>query len=164
MKKKIRWMLVSLFCMMAFFVLDTQQVEAAVTADEFEQIVDGSKLTEDLESEGTWSPLERWRYLATGKVIVGNQGNGEIAITGSTGCVYVCDSVYLNLYLEQYSGGTWKSYRSWEYIDYNTSVLNKSISLSVPKGYYYRGRAYHACRVGSTKESGSSITNGIKIS
>lgn len=159
-KKKLMTGITAAFVLTAGLFFGSHQVRADTTID---QMLDGSRLTEELSSEGFYQPLERWYYMALGRVRVTNTGNGTINIYGATTCLEDCETVYLNLYLEQDYEDAWKSYKSWEFTASNTDGIWKSITLSVPKGHYYRGRAYHAARKNGIKDSGSSFTNGIPI-
>lgn len=108
--------------------------------------------------------LQKGAYLSGGSVKLVDKGSGKISIYGSTNGYQRCDTVYLNIYLERSTNGrNFYSYLSWEYSASNVSSLSKSFTKSVPKGYYYRLRGYHAAKEGGVKESTSTITGGMYI-
>lgn len=108
--------------------------------------------------------LQKGAYLSGGSVKLVDKGSGKISIYGSTNGYQRCDTVYLNIYLERSTNGrNFYSYLSWEYSASNVSSLSKSFTKSVPKGYYYRLRGYHAAKEGGVKESTSTMTNGLYI-
>ena len=108
--------------------------------------------------------LQKGAYLSGGSVKLVDKGSGKISIYGSTNGYQRCDTVYLNIYLERSTNGrNFYSYLSWEYSASNVSSLSKSFTKSVPKGYYYRLRGYHAMKEGGVKESTSTITGGMYI-
>ena len=108
--------------------------------------------------------LQKDAYLSGGSVKLVDKGSGKISIYGSTNGYQRCDTVYLNIYLERSTNGrNFYSYLSWEYSASNVSSLSKSFTKSVPKGYYYRLRGYHAAKEGGVKESTSTTTSGLYI-
>ena len=123
--------------------------------------------TEETETmvSATSQALMRGAYLASGTVKLTNYGGGSIGIYGSTDANQVCDMLYLDIYLERSTNGSsWSSYDSWGYTKANGSSLTKSFTVTVPTGYYYRLRGYHAAKEGSTKESTSTRTGGKYVS
>lgn len=109
--------------------------------------------------------LQKGAYLADGTVKLVDKGNGKISIYGSTTGYQSCDKAYLDIYLERSTNGkNFNSYLSWEYTASNVGSLSKSFTKSVPKGYYYRLRGYHAMKEGGVKESTSTVTSGKWIS
>ncbi len=132
--------------------------------DELEEIIVPSyHTTTETETEvsATSQTLVKGAYLAGGTVKLGINGGGSISIYGSTTAYSTCDMLYLNIYLERSTNGTsWSSYDSWSYTKASASSLTKSFNTTVPTGYYYRLRGYHAAKEGSTKESTSTATSG----
>ncbi len=136
--------------------------EAEVT--EFEVPVHHSFVETEAEvSDMAWV-LQRGAYLSSGTVKLVNNGDGTVSIYGGTTGTQICDKIYLNIYLERSSDGkNFYSYKSWEYTASNAAKLNKSFDYSVPTGYWYRLRGYHAAEEGNVKESTSTMTNGKYI-
>lgn len=128
------------------------------------QVIDGSVLTEDIESEDFQQSRLRNSYLMQGFVKIVNNGNGVVGIGGSTTCYVTSDTVKLNLYLERSKGDTgFYSYKSFEYTASNTNILVKSLNYAVEKGYYYRLRGYHYASKNGVGENLISVTDGIYI-
>lgn len=156
-------------CILAMFigVLTLALNEKTVYADEPQYlgtIVDGSVLTDQSEAEDLQQTRLRNSYLAQGFVKITNNGNGVVGIGGSTDCFVTCDVVKLNLYLERTKDGSgFSSYKRFEYTAKNTSMLGKSFSYAVEKGYYYRLRGYHYASKNGKAENLGSRTNGIYI-
>lgn len=106
--------------------------------------------------------LLRGNNLNYGVTDINALSSNEINISGTTQCHRVCDTVYLEIYLEQKSGGDYYSYKSWEFSKENASNLMKSMNVSVPSGHYYRVRGYHAAKEGSL-EATSTVTSGVWV-
>lgn len=127
-------------------------------------VVDGSVLTDGDEAEDLEQTRLRNSYLAQGFVKITNNGNGVVGIGGSTDCFVTCDVVKLNLYLERTKDGSgFSSYKRFEYTANNASMLGKSFSYAVEKGYYYRLRGYHYASKNGKAENLISRTDGIYI-
>ena len=108
--------------------------------------------------------IQKGAYLSSGGLKLTDKGGGKVGIYGDTTVTQVCDKLYLDIYLERSSNGrNFYSYLSWEYTASNAGSLAKSFTKSVPKGYYYRLRGYHAAKEGGVKESTSTITGGMYI-
>ena len=129
-----------------------------------EEIIDGSRLTHDTTTTGEFQTVIRGAILNSGRVTLTNKGGGTINCYGNTACFKLCDKIELEIYLERSSGSGWGSYTNWKYSTSNDVSLSKSNTITVPGGYYYRLRGYHACeKAGYSRESNSSYTNGIWI-
>lgn len=143
--------------------LNTVNVQAGAL-DYLGHTIDGSELTNEVESIGTYQSVARSTYLHQGFVRITNNGNGYIGIGGGTECNVKCNTVKLNIYLERSSGPEdFYSYQKWENVDYNTTSLYMGKEIKVEKGYYYRLRGYHSCTKNGVTENGGSSTNGIYI-
>ena len=154
-----------LFCAMLVLSMAFNIVNVhAETLDYLGSTIDGSELTDEIESSGDYQSVARSTYLHQGFVRITNNGNGYIGITGGTECNVSCNTVKLNVYLERSSGPEdFYSYRKWEKVAYNTDSLYFSTQIKVEKGYYYRLRGYHSCTKNGVLENGGSSTNGIYI-
>lgn len=116
------------------------------------------------EVSDTAQVLQKGAYLSSGGLRLTDKGRGKVGIYGDTTAYQKCDKLYLEIYLEQSTNGrNFYSYLPWEYSASNVSSLSKSFTKSVPKGYYYRLRGYHAAKEGGVKESTSTMTNGLYI-
>lgn len=156
-------------CILAMFIgiLILSFDGEVVYADEPEylgNVVDGSVLTDENEAEDLQQTRLKNSYLYQGFVKITNNGNGVVGIGGSTDCFVTCDVVKLNLYLERTKDGSgFSSYKRFEYTANNASMLGKSFSYAVEKGYYYRLRGYHYASKNGKAENLISRTNGIYI-
>ena len=154
-----------LFCMMLVLAMSLNVVNVEADAlDYLGDTIDGSVLTNDLESSGDYQSVARSTYLHQGFVRITNNGNGCVGISAGTECNVTCNTVKLNVYLERSKGdGNFYSYEKWGKVDYNTESLYMGTQVKVEKGYYYRLRGYHSCTKNGVTENGGSSTNGIYI-
>lgn len=154
-----------LFFMMLVLAMSLNVVNVEADAlDYLGDTIDGSVLTNDLESSGDYQSVARSTYLHQGFVRITNNGNGYVGIAAGTECNVTCNTVKLNVYLERSKGdGNFYSYEKWGKVDYNTESLYMGTQVKVEKGYYYRLRGYHSCTKNGVTENGGSSTNGIYI-
>ena len=157
-----------LFCAMLVLVMSLNVVNVQADAlDYLGSTIDGSVLTNDLESSGTYQSVARSTYLHQGFVRITNNGNGYVGIRDTEDVVEKVTrqaTEKLNVYLERSKGdGNFYSYQKWEKVAYNTDCLYMGTEVKVEKGYYYRLRGYHSCTKNGTIENGGSSTNGIYI-
>ncbi len=133
-------------------------VQASSILDE----VTGVETTEDF-AEDTSTILTRGNYLNLGHMKISKLASNKINIYGLTQCHKECDRAYLYVYLEQKVDGSYGTYKSWKFEDTNVTSLEKSINVIVPSGHYYRVRGYHAAKEGTTKESTTTLTDGVLV-
>ena len=154
-----------LFCALFALTMSLNAVNVqAETLDYLGQTIDGSILTDKLESSGEYLSVARSTYLHQGTVRITNNGGGYVGIFGGTECNVSCNTVKLNVYLERSNGnGNFYSYQKWEHVEYNTNSVYMSKQVKVEKGYYYRLRGYHSCTKNGVIENGGSVTDGIYI-
>ena len=129
-------------------------------------ILDEITFEETLESysEDTQYSRLRGNHLNFGNVKLTELSSNSISIYGLTQCHHSCDNVYLSLYLERKVNGSYSTYKYWVYNAAEATNLTKSLVVSVPTGYYYRVRGYHAASdAGSSKESISTLTDGVYV-
>ncbi|MDO4307985.1 MAG: DUF6147 family protein [Eubacteriales bacterium] len=118
--------------------------------------------TEEDSAEDTSYSLLRGNNLGYGSAKISKLSSYEINIYGLTQCHHACDEVWLELYLEQKNGGSYSTYKIWDYKDKNVTSLSKSLNVVVPSNHYYRVRGYHAAKDGS-KEATTTLTSGIWV-
>ena len=154
-----------LFCMMLVLAMSLNVVNVEADAlDYLGDTIDGSVLTNDLESSGDYQSVARSTYLHQGFVRITNNGNGYVGISAGTECNVTCNTVKLNVYLERSKGdGNFYSYEKWGKVDYNTESLYMGTQVKVEKGYYYRLRGYHSCTKNGVTENGGSFTSLLVI-
>ena len=107
--------------------------------------------------------MARSSNLSFGNVKIQRVASNEIVIYGLTACHKKCSKVYLSLYLERKVNGSYGTYKYWNFTANNTDELEKTIDVAVPSGTYYRVRGYHAASQSGTKESTSTLTQGIMV-
>lgn len=133
----------------------------------FPLTVNASSLLEDITldyAEDTQYILQRASHLSYGSTKLTELSSNSISVYGLTQCYHTCDNIYLGIYLERKVNGSYSTYKSWDYSTTNATSLSKSLVVSVPTGYYYRIRAYHAAKCdGSSKESTSTLTEGVYV-
>lgn len=163
--KKVMNLKSLLFCAMLVLTMSLNTVNAQAGAlDYLGHTIDGSELTNEMESIGNYQSVARSTYLHQGFVRITNNGGGYVGIGAGTECNVTCGTVKLNVYLERSSGSEdFYSYKKWENVDYNTSSLYLNQQVKVEKGYYYRLRGYHSCTKNGVLENGASRTDGIHI-
>lgn len=133
----------------------TENKEVPVRWENF--ISQGSAFVED-----TYMPRIRSSVMYSGYIRLEDE-NGKAGVYGETLAIRKSDIVGLELYLDQYTGGSYGTYTYWHSEEQNTSKNIKSYTVSVPKGYYYRLHGYHYVEDGSDFENGETLTQGLKI-
>lgn len=106
--------------------------------------------------------LLRGNHLNFGVSEITYVSGHTINVYAFTQCHHFCDTVYLEMYLEQKNGSSYSSYKDWSFSAYDTESLTRSINVIVPGGHYYRLRGYHAASNGSY-EAVSTVTDGIWV-
>lgn len=160
--------------MIACFVMCISLLPMGAFAAEDGDIIDGSKLTHESSAQDTKllvpenssndSGISMYgRYLARGSVLISDEGNGVVYISGETDCYSVCSSVSVNIYLQKLVNGSWQTISSRYHTSKNTHVASYGISLAVQKGYYYRVTGTHSVTHNGVTESNSTSTNAIYI-
>ena len=156
--KKLAVMTVCGACMFQMAVIPA----AAETSEEslylWETFADeGTDTVEDVAT-----PRARGDVLNRGYVRLSNV-NGRASIYGETLGNYRSDEIGLELYLDKYNGTTFDSYDDWSYVGYNVYDVDASLTVSVPKGYYYSLQGYHYVSDDGLFESAGTMTNGLQI-
>ena len=108
------------------------------------------------------TPRARGDVLNRGYIKLTNK-DGKAAIYGETLGIYKSDEIGLELYLEKYNGTTFSSYADWSYVKHNVYTTEASLTVSVPKGYYYSLRGYHYVKNDGLHESVGTATSGLQI-
>ena len=126
------------------------------------EIADSDLETDEDYAEDTTYSVLRGNNLNFGTTSINKLASNKVAISGVTQCHHVCSTVYLTLTLERKVDGTYSAYKSWEFTSSNATNLTKSLTVLVPRGYYYRVRGYHAAKDGS-KESVRTLTKGVLV-
>lgn len=152
--QKLIGTLLSLSVIVGLCTMPTMSVAAMEVA------VDGTLLTEELESTMDMLSMTRGIYLGTGSAGVTNPGTGLVCSTGKTYATKSVPSLYVAVHMQRYTGSSWTTVANWTEYAYNTSFVGSSKTYSVSRGYYYRTYTVH----NAYGETGSGCTNGIYIS
>ena len=107
--------------------------------------------------------LARSSHLNCGASTIRRLSSNQVNITSDTQCHHECDKLWLDMYLERKVDGVYSTYKYWNFTALNSTSLSRSMNVIVPSGYYYRLRAYHAAKEGTTKESTTTRTQGILV-
>ncbi len=126
-------------------------------------VVEGSVLTDESESEITIINPARGNILNQGTTRLTNKGNGVVNVFGAVFGSVVCDKLILDMTLQRLQNGIWVDVRYFSDTAYNEGYLTNSYNVSVTKGYYYRVKAACVAQKGSTSESKMPITDGLWI-
>lgn len=156
--------------LIACFIMCINLFSLVAYAAEDGDIIDGSILTHEASAQDT-KPLTPensgispfGNYLARGSVLISDEGNGVVYISGETNCYSTCKSVSVSIYLERLVNGSWQTVTSRSHTASNTYFTSYGISLAVRKGYYYRVVGSHSVTHNGITESTSTATNAIYI-
>ena len=159
MKEKMKRIISLLFLACCCSILFAVPAMAENLSDDFSVETD----TNEDYAEDTSTILARSSYLNLGNVKIRKVSSNEIMISGLTQCHKKCSKVYLSLFLERKVNGSYGTYKIWEFTANNATSLSKTIDVAVPSGTYYRVRGYHAASQSGTKESTSTLTQGIMV-
>ena len=122
--------------------------------------------TED-EVIDTWYGIARGTYLESGIVGLVEAGKGKVNVSGTTNAHSVCDKVKVSVYLDQSINGKtgYGTIGSYYYAEENTnSCYGTESDISVTSGWWYMVRGVHSVTEGSTTETTSTQTSGMKVS
>lgn len=149
-------------CIMAFIGIISLRSAIPVAASSILDTVVTTKGSSNHAEDISYSVL-RGNNLNYGISDITQISSGEINVTGKTQCHRICDEVYLYMYLEQKDGNSYYTYKSWNYSTTDATHITKSLNVLVPRGHYYRLRGNHVVYEGGTRESISTITDGIWV-
>lgn len=142
----------------------TMNITVFANGSSFEdEVIDGSRLTNESCSEVSLYNYNKGNILNQGTAKVTDNGNGSVNVYGAVYGSVTCDKLILKLTLQRYSNGSWYNIRTFSDTAYNTALLTKSYNVQVTRGSNYRVKAACVAQKGSTTESKTPITNGIYI-
>lgn len=127
------------------------------------EVVDGSILTNENSSESNLYNPTRGNILNRGVAKISNNGNGSVNAYGAVMAAVKCDTLRLEINIQQLRNGNWVSIKNYSSTASNASLLTKSYNYTVTKGYYYRIMAACIAIKGGTSENQIPITDGIWI-
>lgn len=160
MRKRIQLLLTPIILLVCFMAS-----MAFVSAGSTEIVVDGSKLTHELQAEGIAYPTLRGKYFGNGGGNITVTGYRQVMITGDTVARQNVDSVKVTIHLQQLKGENWVTIASYgPTVKYNTYFVSANRTYSVAGGYYYRMTGSHTVIENGEFESAVSSTDGIWVS
>lgn len=114
-------------------------------ASDSRPMVDGSYLTQDMESIGTATPVTRGANLETGYSKLRRVADGVIYAGGTTIASHICESVKVAVLVERTlsADDEWEYVDSWIHENQNANVASTSKRIEVEGGWYYRVNCYH---------------------
>lgn len=127
------------------------------------EVVDGSILTDENSSESIFYNPARGNILNRGVAKISNNGDGSVNAYGAVMAAVKCDTLRLEINIQQLRNGNWVSIKNYSSTASNASLLTKSYNYTVTKGYYYRIMAACIATKGGTSENQIPITDGIWI-
>lgn len=155
---------IGVFIMVTMLLLGIPNtVYAAINEYKIGDVIDGSVLTGDSESEVTVINPMRGNILNQGTAKITDKGNGVVNVFGAVIGSVVCDKMILDMTLQRLQNGIWVDVKYYSDTGYNTGLFTKSYNTSVTKGYYYRVKAACVAQKGGTVESKMPITDGLWI-
>lgn len=92
-----------------------------------------------------------------------NLGGGKVTIAGYTETYSNVSSVSVTLYLQKWDGTKWVDLVSQSYAGSSTNSINGSKDVAITRGAYYRTRASHYAKNGTSSDSASSSSSYIYV-
>lgn len=127
------------------------------------EVIENSVLTDENSSESVLYNPARGNILNTGVAKITDNENGSINAYGAVMAAVKCDTLRLEINIQQLRNGNWVNIKNYSSTASNSSLLSKSYNYTVTKGYYYRVMAGCIATKGGTTETQTPITNGIWI-
>lgn len=114
-------------------------------ASDTRPMIDGTYLTQEMESTGTAVSVTRGVNLETGYSKLRRVGDGEIYAGGTTIAAHECESVKVGVLVERahLEDEEWEYVDSWIHENTNATSASTSKRLEVEGGWYYRVSCIH---------------------
>jgi hypothetical protein len=90
-------------------------------------------------------------------------GNGQVSLYGWTRCNTTCDSVSVELQLQQWNGSNWLTIGTYVFEAFNTDYNWGVRTVSVATGDHYRVKSYHRAEDGSIYDQTNAVTGGVYV-
>lgn len=161
-----RWIIVMkrIICgIIIFTLLCSTNLNVYASANDNEEKVDGSLLTDQESAEVTYENLQRGNILNRVIGRITNNGDGTVNIYGAVYGAVTCDKLLLDMTLQKLVNGKWSNVMSFSDSEKNRSYMIKSYNISVTKGYYYRLKLAGIATKNGVSESQLPTTDGIMI-
>ena len=130
-------------------------------ASDSRPMIDGSYLTQDMESIGTATPVTRGVHLQTGYSKLRRVADGVIYVGGTTIANHTCESVQVGVLVERVRPDEeeWHYVDSWIHENTNATTASTSKRLEVEGGWYYRVSCLHS----ADGDIAESSTDGLYV-
>lgn len=162
MKKKVRRIL-GVILSISMIIGITLTTYASENPPHLGEVVDNSILTNEDSAEKVLYNPARGNILNTGVAKITDNENGSINAYGAVMAAVKCDTLRLEINIQQLRNGSWINVKNYSSTASNSSLLAKSYNYTVTKGYYYRVMAGCIATKGGTTETQIPITDGIWI-
>jgi hypothetical protein len=90
-------------------------------------------------------------------------GNGQVSLYGWTRCNTTCDSVSVELQLQQWNGSNWLTIGTYVFEAFNTDYNWGVRTVSVATGDHYRVKSYHRAEDGSIYDQTNAVTQSVYV-
>ena len=130
-------------------------------ASDSRPMVDGTYLTQDVESIGTATPVTRGEHLQTGYSKLRRVADGVIYAGGTTIARHEYESIQVAVLVERARPDEeeWHYVDSWIHENQNATAASTSKQLEVEGGWYYRVSCIHT----ADGDIAQSSTNGLLV-
>lgn len=162
MKKNIR-KIMGLILSVSMIIAMALTTYASENPPHLGEVIENSVLTDENSSESVLYNPARGNILNTGVAKITDNENGSINAYGAVMAAVKCDTLRLEINIQQLRNGNWVNIKNYSSTASNSSLLSKSYNYTVTKGYYYRVMAGCIATKGGTTETQTPITNGIWI-
>ncbi|MCM3126761.1 DUF6147 family protein [Paenibacillus provencensis] len=125
---------------------------AASFAGAEELLEPGALTSKPPEETSLIAPLATYNYITSFYSSASKSGNG-ILVSGNTRANLAADFISVDVTLQKWTGSIWTDVRIITNSAYNSSGVDKSLTVSnLEKGYYYRTTSTHTVRMDGTVE------------
>lgn len=137
------------------------------------EVVDGTLLTEDTQSQGSqefnWSftpegaAMPFGQYYSLGHSLLALNTATTVYVEGKTKCHQVCNKVTVTSVLQKLVNGSWRYVTERTATAYNTASANVYSTIPVSGGTHYRVVSTHTATKNGVTETGSSVTGSVYV-
>lgn len=162
MEIRMRKRLIAVICTLVLLVgLTVMSTGLNAKASDEERILDGSRLTNKIESTNADTQLTRGENLQFGYSKIRKVDAGVIYAGGSTIADHTCKSVKISVIVERakWDDEEWEIVTSWRKENTDADLVSTSKRLEVEGDWYYRVRCTHS----ADGDMSSSITDGLYV-
>lgn len=160
-KKTMKKRIVSGFCTLVLIFGLMMSTGLDTEASDNRPMLDGSYLTNEIESTGTATSITRGENLQIGYSKIRKKGPGVIYAGGTTIGQHTCESIKITVSVERakWEDDVWEVVEVWRKENTNADLVSTSMELEVEGGWYYRVKCIHS----ADGDISSSYTNGLYV-